>query len=97
MAKNIFDTFSQDERWMGWGYLQGRQSAAGQGFRSVVELVDEFVLFTADSLGWSDEELFTWANSKNGRWFSDSTLHSWTSIETLPGTCNAAVKYIKLP
>jgi hypothetical protein len=33
--------------------------------------VDRAVLAAADDLGWTDEMLFHWTNSKMGRWYAE--------------------------
>jgi hypothetical protein len=66
METRTFDQMTRDERWLGFGYLGERQHAYDD---AIVDLADTFVYdVTAD---WTDEELFAWANSKDGRWFGD--------------------------
>lgn len=57
----------EDERWLGWGYLGGRNHL------SEVEQIgaDTLVLTYANAHGWDYEALFVWMNSKPGRWFAD--------------------------
>jgi len=68
-ASSKFDMLSTDDRWLGFGYLGERLNAADRP--ELIAQADEFVIEQASSRGWSDEDLFTWANSKNGRWFGD--------------------------
>lgn len=72
---SYFNEMTEDERWLGWGYLgeRGRCEDA-----ELVETVDAIVL--EQTAGWTDEERFQWANSKNGRWVADA-LYSGVSIE----------------
>lgn len=70
-----FDQMTTDDRWLGFGYLGERRNALDNSdpeapaIPARVELADTFVLdVTAD---WTDDELFAWANSKDGRWYGD--------------------------
>ena len=83
----IFESFTRNDEWLGYGYLGERENAlvsvrtgeAGPMLADRLELADEAVLqATAD---WSDEELFAWANSKDGRWFADCVLGSAGSFQ----------------
>lgn len=56
-----------DARWCGWGYLQGRHYEDA----AEVAKADQYVLGMAARQGWDAEDLFHWANSKDGRWFGD--------------------------
>jgi len=83
-ASQCFDGLQRPERWGGYGYLgsrwtslqdevgrtKGPQTAEGE----IVARVDAAVVGFAAAEGWSDEELFQWADSKDGRWFADQTL-----------------------
>ncbi len=73
---NTFDRMTTDDRWLGFGYIGGRQYAEP----AEVEMADTFILdMTAD---WTDEELFAWANSKDGRWFADVLFGgNWTQAD----------------
>ncbi len=73
---STFDRMTSDDRWLGFGYLGSRQYADD----AEVALADAFVFdVTAD---WTDDELFTWANSKDGRWFADILFGgSWTQAD----------------
>lgn len=55
-----------DTRWLGWGYLGERIRHADTAARA-----DAIVLRFAAQHGWNAEDLFHWANSKDGRWFGD--------------------------
>lgn len=57
-----------DERYLGWGYLHGRQDlTAAERARA-----DALVLDYANTHGWNYERLFAWCNSRPGRHFADS-------------------------
>jgi hypothetical protein len=59
----------------GFGYLGERgtamRTAAG---RERAALVDAAVLVRANELGWTTDQLFAWANSRDGRWFGDAVF-----------------------
>jgi hypothetical protein len=62
-----WDRMAQDERYLGWGYINGRHD-----LNPVKQQVaDDVILQFAEDAGWDDEALFAWANSKLGRWFAD--------------------------
>ena len=64
-STRTFDQMSNDDAWLGFGYL-GERSHQDAALR---DFADTFVYdVTAD---WTDAELFAWANSKDGRWFGD--------------------------
>ena len=67
-ATDIFDTMTADPRWLGAGYLGERNNTVDVAAR---DLLDEFLPDHFESLGWTDEDVFAWANSKDGRWFGD--------------------------
>jgi hypothetical protein len=67
--------YASDE-WLGFGYLGERRSALDSSDPEsqrahLVDETDDFVLDYANQLGWTADELFAWANSKNGRWLGD--------------------------
>jgi hypothetical protein len=62
----------EDERWLGWGYLGERDRTDGPTDRA-----DAIVLRFAAERGWDAEDLFHWANSKDGRWFGDWAFGSF--------------------
>ena len=74
-----FDAFDQlvtdDERWpwLGFGYLGERANWADRD-RDRVLYVDEAILDRADEYGWTMDDLFEWANSKQGRHFADTAF-----------------------
>lgn len=82
-----FDAMTAREDWLGFGYLGGRRNALtstdpeAPARPEVVARVDARILSEADQLGWSAEDLFAWANSRNGRWFADATLEAGTPAE----------------
>ena len=63
---DYFDRMTEDERWLGWGYLGERSRCEDP---AKVAEVDAYVMHQIK--GWTDEERFHWANSKNGRWAAD--------------------------
>jgi hypothetical protein len=73
-----FDDMTRDDRWAGFGYLGERRNALESTDPEVpappelVQAADRLILDHAAASGWTDEQLFTWANSKNGRWYGDT-------------------------
>jgi hypothetical protein len=70
-----------NDNWLGFGYLGERrnmlittdsEAAPEAERRLLVEAVDQRLLDHANAEGWTDDDLFAWANSKNGRWFADT-------------------------
>lgn len=70
-----FDEMEHDERWLGFGYLGARRAELARRSEFVAE-VDRRILAHAEREGWTDEQLFAWANSKLGRWLGDVTFGS---------------------
>lgn len=73
MSTNTYRTFEQmttDPKWEGWGYLGGRERAMDEGHD--VTDADRQVIEHAEAHGWTDADLFTWANSRSGRWFAEA-------------------------
>lgn len=64
---------SNDERWLGFGYLGER---ARQDDLVLCEAVDQRIIDAANDAGWEYEDLFAWANSKLGRWLGDAMFGS---------------------
>ena len=76
---SIFDTFAQRDDFLGFGYIGGRTNAAdaiasGEWTSADIAGADAAVLKVAADLGWDEDRLFMWANSKDGRWFADMAL-----------------------
>ena len=76
-ATRIFDRMAQDDRFLGWGYLGDRgrfledtDPESTIGLDPIIEADDAILEVTRD-MGWTYDDLFTWANSKDGRWFAD--------------------------
>lgn len=73
-----FNEMMKDERWLGFGYLGERAHAldgTDPGSPAQPELVariDELILDATRD--WTYDELFRWANSKDGRHFGDATF-----------------------
>lgn len=68
MTTDTFDRLTRDDRWQGFGYLGGRQHEDPE----LVADADARILALTE--GWTEAELFAWANSKWGRWFADSAF-----------------------
>lgn len=56
--------------WNGHGYL-GERRNAGAGAQ-LIAAADARLLHEANAAGWSQEQFFTWLNSKYGRWYGDA-------------------------
>lgn len=69
-----FDQMTRDDDWKGWGYLGERERNADHANRADA---DAFVIAYATSHNWTDADLFTWANSRNGRKFGDLAFGGW--------------------
>jgi hypothetical protein len=91
-AQDLEAGYVNDE-WLGYGYLGGRRSFYGEpGSSEAIALADQAVLAAANAKGWTPQELFTWANSKLGRWYADETLGSPANdVDAI------AAKYVKRP
>ena len=76
----IFDAFAKRDEFLGFGYIgcrQGVLESVETGERrpaaaDQVAAADAYLLEVA--AGMTDDQLFEWANSKNGRWFADTAL-----------------------
>lgn len=70
-----FDRMTRNDAWLGFGYLGERRNYAeghaDEVGRAVLATADNEALEVANNLGLTEEELFYWANPKNGRWFGD--------------------------
>lgn len=72
-----FDQMTSDDRWLGFGYLGSRghmlnsTDPEAPAEPVLVAATDQRVLTYAAEHKWSEEDLFQWANSKNGRHFAD--------------------------
>lgn len=77
--------YSRDE-WQGWGYLGERQQAmtTAAGRRGAARS-DRAVLAEANRLGWTADQLFEWANSREGRHFADQALWEKGGVERAMG------------
>lgn len=62
---------ARDERWLGFGYLGGRSHMLTEDAAWVAR-ADAEVIAYANKHGWTYEDLFAWANSRNGRYTADS-------------------------
>ena len=79
-ANRLFNRMTSDDRWLGFGYLGGRlgfltsDDPEAPARPDLVADADEAILERVKDEGWTYEDLFTWANSKDGRWFADMAL-----------------------
>ena len=73
------DTAANDDRYLGFGYLAGRSYAEAADRTRV----DAEVIAYANTTGWTYEDLFAWANSKNGRWAADSLFSGTTFAQAV--------------
>lgn len=79
LTRDDLDAMTRDERWLGFGYLGGRDIALNHAADDPeaavdplrVEAVDIRVLDAANDAGMDYDALFEWANSKDGRHFAD--------------------------
>jgi hypothetical protein len=77
-----FDLMERDSEWLGYGYLGARRNELDSSDPEhtprpeFVAEVDRRVLEHARRGGWTQRELFDWANSKLGRWLGDATFGS---------------------
>lgn len=72
-ATDYWDALTEDERWLGFGYLGGRAHEDGDAVAEADALLVEHM---AD---WTDDERFAWANSKLGRWTADTIFGRYRS------------------
>ncbi len=76
-ARTIFDRFAESDDFLGFGYIGGRRNALDESdpecgdMAALVPDADAAILERVKDEGWTEKALFTWANSKDGRWFSD--------------------------
>lgn len=84
------DRCLDDERWLGFGYLGARQNIREEG--DSTEVVDAAVILAARAQGWTYEHLFTWANSKRGRWYGDIAFDGPATEDRL----DSAARYLNL-
>ena len=76
----IFARMERDDRWLGYGYLGERRSHLDDSDPGAPALTvevadaDDAILEVTRDMGWTYDDLFTWANSKDGRWFADMAL-----------------------
>lgn len=76
-----------DPRWLGFGYIGGRRNTLtsddpeAPADPASVHATDERVIAWANEHRWTYEDLFAWANSKNGRWLGDVMFGSDEHID----------------
>jgi hypothetical protein len=61
------DKMYRNDEWLGFGYLGERRNHTD----AEVEAADAKALEDANNNSLTAEELFDWANSKDGRWYGD--------------------------
>lgn len=82
------DWAARDQRWLGFGYLRGRQVALtstdpeAPANPALVADTDRRVIEHANARGWTYDQLFDWCNSKHGRWLADAAFsgEAWSKI-----------------
>lgn len=78
------DRMTEHEDWHGFGYIGERTRSDAPATK--IAAADMDVLDAANQLGMTYEQLFEWANSKNGRWYADCAFGSGRhSARYLPG------------
>lgn len=95
-APDTFASYASRSEWLGWGYIGERRAAlemiesrelAGL-YRDRVIRADRMALQYAADAGWTDADLFEWANSKAGRWFAELAF---------AGAFDSAARYLRRP
>lgn len=72
------------EDWGGYGYLGTRRDGMGtKAGRATVEQADARLLRIANEQRWTPADLFTYTDSKAGRWYAEACLHTSDSEERL--------------
>ena len=64
-----FAAMADHLEWGGWGYIGGRMFIKDFDLRTEA---DQIVLDHAVAQGWTDADLFEWANGRRGRHFADA-------------------------
>ena len=72
---NLMDTLI-DQRHLGFGFAGIRGYAFSRQMRAA-----EAVVTVANDLGWSYEDLFTWSNSRDARFFTDAISYDSDDFE----------------
>lgn len=64
------------DNWGGFGYLGTRQDGMGKAKnRAIIRALDDRLLAYANEHGWTADDLFTFTDSKRGRWLAESFLY----------------------
>jgi hypothetical protein len=85
----VFDEFSRDDRWLGFGYLGERRNRLSDidpdrpAEPDLVAAIDQRIVDHANAEGWTRDDLFHWANSRDGRWFGDVVFGGGTFDEAI--------------
>lgn len=75
LTKQTIDKMTLRDDWGGWGYLGERERSKQNA--EMVNRADTMLLNHAVMRGLTEEELFQWANSKDGRWYGDCWFGAW--------------------
>ncbi len=84
LTKDTLESFYNNPRWLGFGYLGIRENARSlinnndpdkEQLIQSLEEADNYLLETVNSQNWSNKDLFRWANSKNGRWYGEIAIY----------------------
>lgn len=76
LTQTDLDAALSDERHYGFGYATRDELPA-----RIRQALDAAVLEVANEIGVTREQLFHWANSKDGRWLCDHASDGNTSLE----------------
>lgn len=91
LTRNDLKGMHNADNWLGYGYLGERHNYLAreeelaiitpEAADAFLAEVDQVVLDDANAHGYSYDDLFEWANSKNGRWFADVVLGGAGTLE----------------
>lgn len=99
LTRDDLDRMTNDDRWQGFGYLGERRNRLestdpeAPATPETVAIVDEHVLEVANTAGLTYDDLFAWANSKDGRWFGDCTFGAAVTGHAVRTTFATADRY----
>lgn len=88
-ASSTFERFAERDEFAGFGYIGGRRIALNgsdpecPAQPELVAQTDERLVDLASVRGWTEDELFAWANSRLGRWFADAVFGGGTFAQAL--------------
>lgn len=78
----LFARFADRDDFAGFGYIGARRNqldgsdAECPARPDLVAAVDAWIVARAQLAGWTEEQLFDWANSRDGRFFADVVFGS---------------------